>query len=266
MNAQQIENIAARMKLCALNTGAWRATRLHRAETDKVNADHNTKDAAKVHVKLTDSPALHSLNKLHAEAYDAHKRITLPTVQDGLRMLPAGREFQHSDTMKEFGAKHAALVAQFLGEYAAEKSTAPIRLNGLYDARHWPAVSTMADRFTFRTRYLACPTVGEWGDWLSESAQDAENELRERLAECLQRVVDRCGSDGKLYDTVFTNLAEVIALVPDLNITQHPALAVAAQSAQSLGSLSADTIRDSKTARKDAATKAANILAAMGAQ
>lgn len=276
MTAQRIHDLTARMKLCALNTGAWRATRLHRDESAKVNADHGQTDTAKVHVKLTSSPALHELNKLHAAAYDAHKRLTLPTVQDGLRLLPVGREFEHSDTLRDFGAKHAALKAQFLAEYADEARTAPVRLNGLYDARHWPHVATIGEKFKFATRYLSCPTDGGWGDWISESARAAEDELRERLTEALKRVQERCaavgkGKDGaekagKLYQTVFANLADVCALVPDMNFNDAAELSLAANSAVELGKIDAESISDNKAARIDAASKAAAILKAMGAQ
>lgn len=262
-----ISKIAARVKLCSLNTGAWRATRLHRDETAKVNAAHHTTDAAKVHVRLTDSAALHGINKLHAAAYDAHRKLTLPTIQDGLRLIPAGREFQHSETMREFAEEHARLKVQFLAEYADEKRTAPIRLNGLYDARHWPDVSTIADKFTFSTRYLACPSDGSWAEWISESARAADEELRERLTEALQRVKDRCAAvDGKLYQTVFSNLRELIDLVPDMNFSDVPVYAQAITMAKDLATLDADTIRDSKTARKDAAQRANSILATLGAQ
>ncbi len=266
MTTQRIEAIAARVKLCVLSTGAWRATRLHREETKTVNAAHHTTDAAKVHVKLTSSPALHALNKLHAAAYDAHKTLTLPTIQDGFRIIPAGREFEHSAKMQAFASEHTKLRDQFVAEYDADKATAPARLNGLYDPAHWPHVSTVAARFTFETRYLTCPTVNGWGDWIIESARAAEDELRERLTEALTRVASRCASDGKLYDSVFTNLREVIELVPDLNINDAPELTAAANLAKEIAGLEADTIRDSKSARKSAAQKASSILAVMGAQ
>lgn len=267
IDSNKIAGIAARIKLCTLTTGAWRATRLHKKETEKVNHDHGTKDAAKVHVRLTDSPALHSLNKLHAAAYDAHRKITLPSAQDGFRLIPAGRELEHSALMQDFAIEHASLKASFLKEYEAEKATAPVRLNGLFDARHWPAVSLIADKFTFSTRYLACPADGTWAEWIAESARAAEDELRERLTEALDRVVANCGKDkGKIYDTMFTGLAELIGLVPDFNLTDDPEIYAAAIAAKELAALDADTIRESKTTRKQAAQKASQILAAMGAQ
>lgn len=262
-----ITKIASRIKLAALNTGAWRATRLHKKETEKVNADHHTTDAAKVHVRLTDSEALRAINCLTAEAYDAHRKLTLPAAQDGFRLLPVGREFEHAAKMQEYGAKHRALVAQFLGEYDSEKASAPVRLNGLYDARQWPDRAVIAEKFLFTSRYMACPTDGSWADWITESARAAEDELRERLTDCLQRIAENCAKEKpKIYDTMFSNLAELLPLVPDFNFGESLAVAKAAQEAAQLATLSADTIRESKSARREAAQRANSILSALGAQ
>lgn len=272
-----ITKIAARIKLAALNTGAWRATRLHKKETAKVNADHHTEDAAKVHVRLTNSQALRAINCLTAAAYDEHKKLTLPAAQDGLRLLPVGREFEHSQKMGEFGAKHRALVAQFLDEYDDEAATAPQRLNGLYDAKLWPDRRVIAGRFLFNTRYLSCPTDGTWAEWIMESTRAADEELRERLTDCLQRIAENCAREDKankkgnlcapkIYDTLFSNLGELLALVPDFNFGESLEIARAAQAAQELAKLTADTVRESKDIRKDAAKRANSILSALGAQ
>lgn len=262
-----ITKIASRIKLAAMNTGAWRATRLHKKETAKVNDDHHTGDAAKVHVRLTNSETLRAINCLTAEAYDAHRKLTLPAAQDGFRLLPVGREFEHSAKMAEYGAKHRALVAQFLGEYDAEKASAPVRLNGLYDAKQWPDRSIIAEKFLFSSRYLACPTDGSWADWITESARAAEDELRERLTDCLQRIAENCAKEKpKIYDTLFSNLGELLTLVPDFNFADNVTVYAASIEAKQLAALDAETIRENKAARRDAAKRANSILSALGAQ
>ncbi len=95
-------DVAARMKLATLNTGSWRGTRLHKPETREENARHGSVDRAKVLVRITDSEALHRIAKLDAAAYAEHKRLTLPTVQDGIRLIPAGRELEHAAVMAKF--------------------------------------------------------------------------------------------------------------------------------------------------------------------
>lgn len=256
-----IVNIAARYQLCLLQTGAWRATRLHRGETREENTRHKT-HAARVTVRVTDHQALRDLSKLHAAAYNEHKSITLPTVQDGMRLLPAGRELDHAARMSKFADQHNRLVREFLADYDDECANAPARLNGLYDASMWPAHAVVADKFTFRTRYLATPTDGAWADWLAESSRAAEDDVRERLTKALERVRDRCRSDGRLYATVFDNIRELVDLVPDLDLTGNFAPVV--QAMAPLTTMHADVIRDDEHGRQQAAERAANILSILG--
>lgn len=256
-----IEGIAARTKLCVLSTGAWRATRTHREETRAENERHNT-NAAKVLVRACEHRALSDLLKLHAAAYQEHKRLTLPSEQDGLRLLPAGREFEHADRMRQFADKHARLVAEFIADYPAELAAAPARLNGLYDPSMWPPLSIVERKFKFQTRYLATPTDGAWADWLASSAEAAEAELRDRLTKALERVRDKCQSDGKLYASVFDSVRDLAALVPDLDLTGDYAPVAAAMAP--LTRVHAENIRDDETARRDTAKQASAILSVLG--
>lgn len=259
--AVDVASIAARTMLCTLNTSAWRATRYHRAETAAERKRHKT-DAPRVLVTVCEHPALSELAALHQKAYAEHRRLTLPTIQDGLRMVPAARQLEHSQRMHELYDAHQAIVARFLADYDAEAASAPARLNGLYDPSMWPSHDAVARRFGFGTRYLPCPTAGEWAEWIAESARTAQDDLAERLRECLARVRERCASDGKLYATVFENLADVLALVPDLDLSGE--LASVAAAAAPLARLSADTLRDDEDARAAASSKAASILTLLG--
>lgn len=260
-NIININDVAARTKLAVLQTGAWRATRLHKSETRAENYRHNTQ-AAKVLVRVTDHYALSDLAKLHSAAYSAHKRLTLPTVTDGMRLLPAGREFEHSAQMREFADEHSQIVAKFMADYDQERFDAPARLNGLYDESMWPAHDVVEAKFTFTTRYLPTPVDGTWGDWFSESARAAESEVRDRLTEALTRVRDRCKSDGRLYASVFDAIRELSDLVPDLDLGGEFENVVTAMAP--LTALYSDTVRDDGTARQQAADRASSILSMLG--
>lgn len=256
-----VEDIAARMTLAAFNTGAWRATRQHKAETHAENQRHNT-NAAKVLVRVTNNETLSDILKLHAAARVEHNRITLPSEQNNLRMLPANRQFEHADMMAAYRDKHDRLVRDFMAAYDDERASAPARLNGLYDAAMWPPHSEVERRFVFTTRYLPTPTTGGWGDFLAASAEAAEQELRSRLRDALERVRDRCKSDGKLYASVFDSVRDLAALVPDLDFTGNYAPVVAAMAP--LAAVNADSIRDDETARQETAKTAASILSVLG--
>lgn len=256
-----VEDLAARMVLSAFNTGAWRATKQHKSETVAENQRHNT-NAAKVLVRVTNNTTLSDILKLHAAARVDHNRVTLPSEQNNLRMLPANRQFEHADMMAAYKAKHDALVREFMAAYDDERASAPARLNGLYDASMWPPHSEVERRFQFNTRYLPTPTTGGWGDFLMASAAAAEAELRDRLRKALTTVRDRCKSDGKLFASVFDNVRELTALVPDLDFTGDYTPIVAAMAP--LAAIHADSLRDDETARSETAKTAASILGILG--
>lgn len=170
--AIDIAAVAARTMLCTLSTSAWRATRIHKKETKATQEKHHS-SAPRVLVTVCEHKALTELACVHAQAYGEHRRLTLPTVQDGMRLLPAARHLEHADNMRRYREKHDSIVGAFLSDYEAEAAAAPARLNGLYDAAMWPSLRNVAERFGFGSRYLACPTEGAWGEWLAESARAA---------------------------------------------------------------------------------------------
>ncbi len=257
------ESIAQRVMLTTLSTSAWRATRLHKDETKEEQKRHNS-TAPKVLVTVCKHAALTDLAKLHSEAYHAHRGITMPSVQDGMRMLPAARHIAHSDLMRGLADRHAELVRAFMRDYDAIKAAAPVQLNGLYDASMWPSHAEVEGRFGFGTRYLVCPTEGAWGEWLEESARVAEDALRDRLRDALERVRDRCKGGGKLYETVFSNLGELVALVPDLNLTAAADISATAKAAQSIATADAEAVRDNEAERKRLSREAGRILTMLG--
>lgn len=255
------KDIAARTKLAVVNAGMWRTTRLHKDETRAENVRHNT-DAAKVLVRNCNHPALKQLASLHAQAYVEHKRLTMPTIQDGMRLVPVGRELEHSAAMRKFGDEHNRLVREFLADYPAELAAAPARMNGLFDPSMWPPFSEVQKKFRFSNRYLPTPTDGAWGTFLEESARAAESELVERVQTALERVRDRCKSDGKLYASVFDSIRELTDMVPDMDFTGG--LAPVVQAMEPLTKLHAEFVRDDEDLRNAAAIKAESILGVLG--
>jgi hypothetical protein len=256
--------IANSIKLTTMETGAWRAQKLNRKESADVNSRNNVTDAAKVIVRLTDNASLTALYKLHAEAYSEHRRITLPSVQDGIRVIPAGKELGHAKIMADYSAKHAGLVADFLAEYDDIRRESPVKLNGLFEGRQWPAKEVVASKFKFATRYLPCPSDGSWGDWLNETAQAGQSELRERLVTAARHLADVLKSDGKLYQSALDNLREVCELAGEgFNLLDDPIIAQAARELLPHGQQSAENLRDAKASRADTSAKVSGILATL---
>lgn len=260
-----IQEMAKRTKLASMRTGMFQANRHHKSETKAENERHGSGDRARVLVRITDHAALVALRKLHTEARGAHFKLTMPSAMDGVRLIPVARELEHADMLLGYKRKHEALAAEFLGDYDAEREAARVRLNGLFDPDMFPPKAQVAECFRFDWRYLDTPTEGAWAEWFQESARAAQAELREALIAALRRVSERCASNGKLHETVFSNLAELLDLIPDFNVTRDPVIAAAAARAASIAVLTAEPLRADPAKRAAVAERANSILSVFGA-
>lgn len=261
-----LQNIAKGIQLTTLNTSCWRASKVNRPETAKVNDAHGTGNKAHVRVRVCEHPALAAITKLHSRVYADHLSMTRPSIMDGTRLLPNSKALEHAEMIRAARVEHDALVTQFLADYENERDQAPIALNGLYDPSAWPSLASIRDKFALTVRYLPCPVDGAWAEWLEESARAATSELREQIELAVKRVQDRCMATGeRLYSTVFTGLRELLASVPDLDIADDSEIRRLAELARPLASIEKDDIVDDDAARHRVAAQARDVLDMFGA-
>jgi hypothetical protein len=162
--------------------------------------------------------------------------------------------------MKDFAARIQQLVTKFLADYDTVRTDAPARLNGLYVAAHWPTHEVVESKFYFTTRYLPVPDVGQWAEWLAEASACAQEELRDRLADAVLKVAQKLRDPKAIFrDTLVSNLTEILALVPDLNLADDPVIADLARQAGDLVEHDAATLRDDPIARANTASRANDI-------
>jgi hypothetical protein len=253
--------LAARAVICQFNTGAWRVAKKHKGETAAVNQKHGTQDRAKVSVEICDHPALLEIYRLHAEARSEHYRLTLPSNDNGARLLPVARQVEHAKLMADYATRVGQSLHEFVAAYPAERAAAPARLNGLFVEGQWPATAAEVEaKFRFSFRYLPVPTEGQWSEWMADAAAEAQADLREQLAKAVTLVADRLSKPGRTFASLTGNLAELLALVPDLNLSADPQIAALADGAKALLEHDTDTLRDDPIARADTAAKAAELV------
>lgn len=250
-----------RAVIATLSTGAWRAQRLHRPETQAENERHGLTDRARVTVRLTTHEALTQLTKLHAAARVEHYRLTLPGAEDGLRILPGARELEHAEAMRGYRTRHESLAAQVIADYPTLRAEAPGDLNGLFDARHWP--ENIADLFTFRTRYLPVPQGGQWDEWLAEAMEEGRAELRDRIATAVRHVAEKLRDPkGVFRDSLIKNLVGILDLAGDLNLAGDPEIARLTAEARDLTAHRPARLREDTLTRQDTADRAEEICQA----
>jgi hypothetical protein len=259
-----VTRTARRKELVSLSISLWRTRKLNRKETIELNARMST-NAGSVIVRVCSNPKLAAIETEAAAIYQAHKSMTFPTVQDGLRMIPVDRTWKYKDMIADHRATWDELVNDFVAEYPTMRADAPNVLNGLYDERAWPSAGGIRDKFALRSQLLECnPDASGWREWLEESNRAASIELRTEIEKALVRMRDRCGSGGKLYDTVFSSLRELLAGVPDLDIPDDSELGKLIAQAAPLADHDAELVRDNDALRTGIASSAGSILDVFG--
>ncbi len=258
----QLDRIAAKTKLCMLKRSAWNADKKNDEATEELRRKHNT-DAGRVSVHVCDHPALNGAKSILGAVYAKHKKITLPTIQESLRLIPVCKEFDHMTIVREASDEFFPLVNEFMSVYDQEAADAPARLNGLYDASAWPTHEEMAKKFDLKAHYLKCLTDGPWADWLVESARAATDDIRDQLEAAVHRVAEKCAG-GRLHATVFTSLRELIDLIPEIDISDSDELMKLAEAARPLAQNEAEELRKADRARNKVKDDASRVLDMFG--
>lgn len=261
INQNTIQTLADRIKIVILSQGFWNPQKHHKAESREENIRHGLDNDAKVHIKLTKHESLLKAITIKGQIYNVHRRLTMASPCDGMRVVPVGREFEHSDKLKELSAEFNKHVKDFINDYDSVVERARTKFNGLFDQSMFPPKDIMKDKFYNTTKYMNCPVEGDWEEWLNETVQLGKLELQDRLVKAARHMIDACKSDGKLYSSVLENLEDICELCGDFNLLDDPIIAKAAEQLKPLArDFSVEILRDNNRLRKETADRASQIL------
>jgi hypothetical protein len=270
--------------LASLSLSAWRGQRLDRKTTKEVlDARHADSDAGKFDKFLVPKKKLDPIFTEHNAARRTFHRLTLPWLE-GQNILTSAMFFDFREAMVKH--KHAVerAVKVFMEEYPDLVRDAPKRLNGLYDATDYPSVTDMHAKFGFRLVLSPVPDhqdfrvkLGEEAEQelrqeieqaVTEQSQAAQVELWERLEEALRHFATTMADEERVFrNTTVTNLREVAQLAPRLSLVPDSKLTdISERIVRLLDGLDPEHLRTNKVVRRDAASSAAETLAAIDAK
>lgn len=260
-----IDSIAQRMKVVLLSQGVWMPYKTHKQETEEVRKRHGTTKIRRVEVVLTENDHLIKAISLRNKIYNENRARTFPSPCDGMRIIPAGREFEHGELISKLIDEQNVEVEAFIRELPTVKSQAEYDLNDLYDEKMFPTPEEVRASFYNNLRCMPAPTTGAWGDWIQETVDIGQAELRERLIKSARKVIDSCAGDGKLYSSVLDNLADICELAGEFNLKEDPIIARAAKELKQVANeYNVETLREHKGIRRSTAERASNILKTLG--
>lgn len=276
--------------LISLRISQWAATKHDKKISKEVASFHGSdENMGRFNKSLIAKTALADIQRIASAARLEHYSRTLPWQDDGYRLLSSIGFNDYRKAMQEHKMQWDNAVARFIADYPNFVQEARWKLNGLFNPAEYPV--NVGGKFKFDiTPPIAVPDashlVVKLGQELLDSERqritemvhtslnDAIKDIYVRMAELIEKMIDRLSNyddsgdkvKGIFRDTLVTNISDLLALVPSLNITQDPVVNQFATDIQlKLTRFDAETLRNSEQLRQDTTDAAKEILDKMSA-
>lgn len=275
--------------LVEVTSSVWTARKLDRKKTEEVvtGAGARAKGAARVNKHLlAGRPELEAISNLVAEARNYLYANTTPWSDNGQRFIIQTRIPAFDKRMQVYIDRFNQLVDEFVAIYPTLITAQAMALGDMFDRNEYPMPSEIVRKFALNCDYLPMPTAGDIRIDISEMAvaelkQRLEhanqvrvdkimNDLRSRLTEHLERMVDRLTTDvddktgepghRRFTESLVASAWEVCEMIKDYNVTGDPKLTQArALLEEKLAGVTAQGLRNNPQKREDVRA-AANAL------
>lgn len=171
-------------------------------------------------------------------------------VKRGDRLIAATKSFEFLKELSEIKRDYDTAVGQLVAVYDQRIQEAKQHLQGMANDADYPDVSTVAGRFAVSVDLRPVPTLSDFSRVNVPSAlaealgqryiQQAEaqvanamSDLKQRLLEQLQRMAVQLnkaadGTKTRLYDSLVTNLQDLVSLARSMNVHNNQELSALA--------------------------------------
>ena len=202
--------------------------------------------------------------------------------QANMHLLPSKDYIPFALQMGKFGRAFDQSVTAFLNNYAMALSSAKDMQGDMFNASEYPDLSELKGQFSLCVRYFPVSDQNDFrlkvsDDTLAELKASAEAQVRETMAEAalvpyqrllaaVERVHVQCSKpNGKIYDTLMDNLAELVDGLPALNFTGDKRLAGLIDECKAKLVRNPNMLRVDPEAKQDTADEAKRIMERMKA-
>lgn len=291
-SATAADALSSRAMLAGLHVTQWTARKMDKGATANLHASTGAAhDAGRYNKALIAGSALAEIQKAATAARDLHYTRTLPWLDSGARILPAEGYATYSAEMRTLRIEFEAAVERFCANYEAHRDAAAARLGSMFDATEYPPLTDIRRRFSFGIRILPMPAATDFRVELANGQADliraeieesAREALREAMADAWTRISTVVGTmaeklraykpatpltkaEGIFRDSLVSNVAELVELLPAFNLTGDARLAEVIERMRDLCAVPATTLREDEAARSETADMAAAILADVSA-
>lgn len=275
--------LTERAMVMNLSISIWQGYRLDKAASAKVTAENGAAaDAARVNKHLVPkealAPVVTAANTIRTHFYDN----TLPWRDNGDRLMTRKLYTSFIETYERLAAQFNEEVEIFLTKrYPSAVEQAGFRMGDLFKQDDYPTASELRRRFAVHLDIDAITTANDFRVQIDQDQVDkvkasmesaaerrvqaAMGDVWKRLAETVSYFLERMDKpDAVFRDSTINNIAELVELIPGLNVLDDPAIEqVRAMVESKLTGIDAKDIRKDSALRGQLAGDAKQIMDVM---
>lgn len=237
------KTLADKAMLVRLSRGIYQPYAYDAVATSKVEQDNQVTKAGRFNKHLLkESVWLKSANAAMSAIYTYHHRVTLPWLDDGLRLLPSAMYFEYTQEIRRLRDEADKAVDALAQHWQQEIANDANRLGPLFKVEDYP--TDIKSRYYCKVQFLPVPSTDDFRVHVSEedrqslhqAVYEAEHaaveyvlaELLEPLRRAAEKLAVPIGAEGSVFrDTLVENIVEVSERMAKLNISDDAALAAA---------------------------------------
>lgn len=281
--------LAQRAMLAHVKITCWSARKFDKTATEDVREKRGTENGAgRYNKKLLPPQALAPITQHLTSVRAYHYAKTRAWRDDGARILPSMLFTEYAAYVRTQRSMLEPLVTTFIGNWEHYKEGAKALLGELYDEQDYPPASELRDKFGIELLVEPLPTAGDFRASLDadevawvreqierqtkEALRSGQQEIYVRVRDALTHMVEKleayapskrgvAKASGVFRDTLVTNIRDIAAAIPALNIENDSAMADLSTRLLRLTDVSPGELRASGSVRVQAKRSASDILA-----
>jgi hypothetical protein len=267
--------------LVHLGVSQWVGRRLDKRATGTVEASHSTEKRIGNFTKklLPGAKQLEKISTLTGAMRKMFYDNTLPWLADGTRIISSKNYLEFTQEFKAHKVKFESSVSDFLQNYPTLREEAKKKLGDLFLESDYPSAAKLQSCFKCEISFFPMPDVKDFRTELLDSEKDAFLASMKKVEsavvmDCYSRLYDvvKTAADkladpkANFRESLLSNVGEICAMLPKLNITDDPGLEKMRVEVDSiLSGLDSKTLKTSATDRDMAARQLKDIESKMSA-
>jgi hypothetical protein len=274
------QTLDQRAMLISLSIPYWTGKAGDERMTDViVQSQKAERDAIETKKLLIAPAALNAVKAVRSRARSYLFETTSPWLDGGTRVLASGFYFDGMEKLREFHTEYEQAVAQLIRDYPKLKGEARKRLGALYKDEDYPSAEMLKSKFGWDLKVFPIPAAGDWrvdlgvkdnaamqkkiDEQVKQACAVITRDLWTRLMDPVSKMAEKMkDGDATFRDSIITNIKDIVALIPTMNVADDPKLnEMAKKIEQSLTKFVPDEVREDGKLRKKAADAADEILA-----